>query len=196
MQKALIILFILFICRFSISCCRDADYYYKWANINIQNLSYNINDTSVLLVDSIKASHYGFQSLFKHEKVAFLNMKNLGINSAFALSCHANAILKDSVISITITTKNDYNHIHFSGDDITHYFLARPVPNGFTGTDFNFKPVKDYISHLNTEDALGYNRMQFKLEDTTANLGSHVFYLNLRMKSGIVLSDSTFIRFY
>jgi hypothetical protein len=196
MQKALIILFILFICRYSISCCRDPDYYYKWANIDIQNLNFNLNDTSVLLVDSIKASHYGFQSHFRHEEVAFLNIKNFGINSAFALSCITNFILKDSVISLTITTKNNYNLIHFAGDDITHYFLARPVPDGFTGTNFNFRPVKEYVSHLNTEDALGYNRMQFKLEDTTANLGAHVFYLNLKMKSGIVLSDSTFIRFY
>jgi hypothetical protein len=196
MQKALIILFILFICRFSISCCRDVDYNYRWVNINTQNLNFNINDTSLLLVDSIRISNYGFQSHFNHGKVAFQNIGELGFNSAFALSCRSNYILNDSVITLSITTKNDYNHINFAGDDITHYFLARPVPYAFAGTNYTFKPVEDYVGHLNTEDAIGYNRMQFKLVDTTANLSSHVFYLKLKMKSGSIIIDSTSIKFY
>jgi hypothetical protein len=196
MQKALIILFILFICRFSISCCRDGDFNYKWSSLNIQNISFNFNDTSVLLSDSIKAAQYGFESVLKHKLVAYQKLKSFGLNSAFALSCYSDSFIKDSVISLTINTKNHFNQSMFSGDDITHYFLARPLANGFNGKDFDFKPVQEYITFLNTEEALGYNKMQFKLMDTTANPGPHVFYLNLKTKSGAMLSDSTSINFY
>lgn len=193
MRKTIIIFFLLISTRVLISCCKDVGFNFRWSKTSVTNIDVSTNTPTPLTQDSSKIANYGFRLIFEYEQVAAHFIQDLGLNKTYALSCASDHPNKDSVVSIDVTTQNDFDNTHPSGSSITEYLLTR-LSRVHVGPDTaQYTPINNNLYFINIFDN---NGLDFKFKPVSPILGQHTFITTVFFESGRTLSDTTSIKFY
>ena len=196
MRKIILLLFLATAARTLISCCKDG-YDYRWSSFKIANINAGMDRPDKTTLDSIPVDSFGFRLRFEHERVASL-LRDLSINNTYATRCRAMYTNVDSIKSITIYTKNQFDITHPAGSSINDYFLVRPTDFFYYSPEYQYTDISNILSYVNDNEGggLGKNQLDFKLKPISPQLGHHVFKVTVLFQSGRTLSDSTSIKLY
>ena len=193
MRKIIIIFFLLISTRVLISCCKDLGFNFRWSKAIVTNIDVSTNTPTPLIQDSSKIANYGFRLIFEYEQVVTHFTQDFGLNKTYALSCESNYPNKDSVVSIDVTTQNNFDNTHPAGSSITEYLLTR-VSGVHFGTDPpQYTPINNNLYLINIFEN---NGLDFKFKPVSPILGQHTFIMAVSFESGRTLSDTTLISFH
>ncbi len=151
-NKIILILMLPLIVELVISCCCDCiettflDY--TNCSLTINNLNNSGVSPVVTESNSISKNSYGIRlSIKRNENVCKVKRTNsIFIQSAYATSCHCPPEFQymplDSIISVKITTINDFDTNHSRHSDVTELFYE------FQRNEFT--AISDYVQNIET----------------------------------------------
>jgi hypothetical protein len=193
MRKITIIFFLLISTRVLISCCKDAGFNFRWSKASITNIDVSTDTTTQLTQDSSKIANYGFRLSLEYEQLAAHFLNDLGFSKTYALSCESEYPNKDSIVSIEVTTQNEFDNNHPARSSVTDYLLTR-LSNVYVGsTPPPYLPISNNIYLINM---FVNSELDFKFKPVSPGTGAHTFIITVSFKTGRTLSDTTSIKFY
>jgi hypothetical protein len=154
------------------------------------------NTPSILAQDSSKIENYGFRLIFEHEKLAHHFIYDIGVSSASAYKCVSSYQNMDSVISIDVITRNNFDNTHPAGSSVAEYLLVRPGSLSFDPGPYLYKSISESIYYINPTNAINNNILDFRFKNISPFPGQHEFIVTVSFQSGRTLSGGTSIRLY
>ena len=193
-KRIFLLALFLFLADFFVACCRCEQpplVEYKRCELDIYNMKYSDGREDYLYSDSVEASDFGIQLLFRQsENTCQLNASGLFVNTAMACSCDdAFGKALDRYESIEIYTIQAFDSIHPAGSKVTEYFNVTNVfPDVSTIADYVAFANKTYSSESNY---YGNEMASIRLTSYPDSVSEHQFKVEATMNDGRVLSEIT-----
>lgn len=192
-RKVLLILFAGWVISMIDSCCGcdiDEDFYYSISDLKTINID-NSGKKPVVISSTDKTvpkEAYGIRLTFSTKEIEVSMMPHVSlIPSVYATSCDCGGEVhaKDSVLSIHITTVNDFDGRHPAGSDVSEYF--RVIDSHRYLTLDAYFPRRNY-HYGYCSDQLSSDCL---LMTAPAITGEHQFQTEARLSDGRTLTSLT-----
>jgi hypothetical protein len=193
--KKIIFLFLFpLVAEVVVSCCNCLEPVFKhYTNktLTVSNLDNSGSAPVVATSDTIRKTAYGIRMQLVRETVV-CNEKpvSLFIQSAYAFKCGCESpyqiLPRDSILSVSIVTLNDFDASHPANSDVTSYFRVYE--------NFYFTIISDYLQH---SELIAYNDSELQI---TADLllmtppaidTQHKFVVNITLSDGRTFTRET-----
>jgi hypothetical protein len=196
MRKLVILILVFSTNRVLLSCCKEDGYNFRWNRLDIINLDHSTDRPVPLAGTTATISNYGMRLNFGEERVA-RNKAVFSFNEAYAFDCRPVFQNRDSVTSINVITRQNFDNTHPAGSSVTEYLQARPTYYYQYYPAYTYKSLPEILSFINDsqESFIHNNNIDLKFQNTVPYLGQHRFVINVMFKSGRTLADSTEIIF-
>jgi hypothetical protein len=161
----------------------------------VRNVNTSGERPITLTTDSVNVSAYGFRLNFQDERVASAFSNRFSFSEANAFKCVAFFQNKDTITSIDVITRFDFDNTHLGGSSVMEYLQARPSDFYNYLPQYQYKPLQGILHYLNEsqDNHIHNNSIDIKFETLPSKLGYHRFVISVLFKSGRVLTDSTSI---
>jgi hypothetical protein len=129
------------------------------------------------------------------KELHFSICKGFSFNEANAFKCVAFFQNKDTIASIDVITRNEFDNTHPGGSSVMEYLQARPSDFYNYVPHYQYRPLQGILPYLNESQDyhIQNNSIDIKFETPPSILGNHRFVISVLFKSGRVLTDSTSI---
>jgi hypothetical protein len=195
MRKLLAIFLIFTSFRIFMSCCKGDGYAFRWSQFDLVNLNHTSDRPVPLTGNTTSISLYGIRLKLEDERVA--RNFGLGFNQAYAFDCSALFENRDTIASIDVVTRNDFDNTHPAGSSVGNYILARPTAFYSYYPEYTYKSLPEVLPFLNdSQDKFIHNNsVDLRFQNATPIPGQHKFIVTVRFRNGRSLVDSTEIGF-
>jgi len=193
--KVILILMLPLLVEIVISCCNCTDttfINYTNCSLNVFNLDNSGSAIRISQSDTLSKEAYGIRiSIYRSENTCELIRNNtLFIQSVSAIHCSCPPEFEylplDSIVSVSIITKNDFDAEHLKSSDVTEYFY---VTNGSGYISF-----KGYFDNIIAKIS-DYFETAYELDlllMTPPNIGAeHQFEINVELSDGRNFNNQT-----
>ena len=195
MRKVIILILIFTSLRVLASCCKKEGYNFRWSKFNLTNLDHSTDNPIPLSGNTININKYGIRLIFDNERVA--RIPNLGFNESYAFDCEALFRNRDTITSIDVITRQNFDNTHPAGSSVIQYMQARPTRFDKYYPVYEYNPVSQALPYINDDQVstIHNNGIDFRFQKASPNLGQYRFVVTVSFKNGRTLSDSTEILF-
>lgn len=193
-------LFALFIfvttCKVFVSCCKDDGYNFRWRDIRVTNLDLSNDRPVPLSGNSTAFNKYGFRLSFVEERVAKVDLTKFSFSQANAFDCRSYFKNTDTITSIEVITRMEFDNTHPPGSSISSYLVARPSNFYQYYPEYKYVPLEQNLPFLNDDQQKFIHNagIDAKFNNVSPNPGQHRFVITVLFKNGKTLVDSTDIQ--
>lgn len=193
MRKIIVLVLIFTTVRLLISCCKGDGYNFRWSKFSLINLDHTTDQPVPLTGTVTTVNKYGMRMVFDNEMVA--RIPNFGFSETYAYDCVSYFENRDTITSINVITRQNFDNTHASGSSVAEYIQARVTDFIHYYPKEEYKPLQQIIPFLNRSQDKGIhnNSIDLRFQNATPNTGQHKFIVTVLFKSGRSLSDSTAI---
>jgi hypothetical protein len=195
MRKLVAIIFIFTSFRIFVSCCKGDGFSFRWGKFKLTNLDNSGAKPVPLAGSATTINKYGVRLNFQEERVA--GIPNLGFSESYAYDCVAVFPNKDTITSIDVITRLNFDNTHPPGSSVTEYMQARPTEYYQYYPAYDYGPVSQVYLFLNGDQdkSIHNNSVDLRFKNVSPNPGQYRFVFTVLFKSGRSLVDSTDIQF-